>query len=52
VRRVPEPAPRTEPPITYCDNAKAQRLLGFAPKVELREGLARTWEWFRAAEGV
>ncbi len=51
VRRAPEPAPRSEPPITYCDNAKARRLLGFAPRVGLAEGLARTWEWFRTAEG-
>jgi UDP-glucuronate 4-epimerase len=52
VRRVAESAPRTEPPITYCDNAKARRLLGFEPKVELRDGLARTWEWLRTAEEV
>ncbi|MBN2417652.1 NAD-dependent epimerase/dehydratase family protein [bacterium] len=27
--------------------AKAQRLLGYAPKVSLREGLSRTAEWYR-----
>ncbi len=52
VCRIPEPAPRTEPPITYCDNTRARRLLGFAPKVDLAEGMARTWEWFRASEGI
>lgn len=50
VRQIAERTPRTELPITYCDNGKARRLLGFAPKVELALGLARTWEWFRAAE--
>jgi UDP-glucuronate 4-epimerase len=46
--------PRSEPPITFCDNAKARRLLGFEPVVGVQEGLARTWEWFqreRAARG-
>ncbi len=42
------PTPPTDPPITFCDNSKARRLLGFAPSTPVREGLARTWEWFRA----
>ncbi len=42
--------PPSEPPVTYCDNSKARRLLGFNPAVQLREGLTRTWEWFREAE--
>lgn len=46
------PAPASEPPITYCDNTRARELLGFAPKVSLREGLGRTWEWYRRARGV
>ena len=46
--RVDAPAPPSEPPITFCDNAKARRLLDFDPTVPVREGLARTWEWFRA----
>jgi len=41
------PTPPTDPPITFCDNSKARRLLGFAPSTPVREGLARTWEWFR-----
>jgi nucleoside-diphosphate-sugar epimerase len=28
--------------------AKAQRLLGYAPKVDLEEGLRRTFDWYRA----
>lgn len=39
-------APLTEPKITYCDNSRAVELLGFAPKVAIAEGLARTWDWY------
>ncbi|MBI1259362.1 MAG: NAD-dependent epimerase/dehydratase family protein [Chloroflexi bacterium] len=39
-------APLTEPKITYCDNARAVELLGFAPKVGIAEGLAHTWDWY------
>lgn len=46
------PAPPSEPPITYCDNSRARELLDFAPKVSLREGLGRTWEWYRRVRGV
>lgn len=41
------PVPLTEPLITYCDNSRARALLGFAPQVDIREGLARTWAWYR-----
>jgi UDP-glucuronate 4-epimerase len=42
------PAPPTEPQITYCDNGKARRLLGFDPTTSLVDGLAQTWDWFRS----
>ena len=45
------PTPASDPPVTYCDNEKARRLLDFDPRVPLREGLARTWEWFRQTRG-
>jgi UDP-glucuronate 4-epimerase len=45
-RRINKPAPLSEPPITYCDNSRARRLLGFAPAIPVREGLTRTWEWY------
>lgn len=38
--------PRSEPPITYCNNDKARRLLGFNPQVTVQDGLAVTWDWF------
>jgi UDP-glucuronate 4-epimerase len=44
--RVYVPTPPSEPPITFCDNSKAKRLLGFAPSTPIHEGLARTWAWF------
>lgn len=33
---------------TWCDVAKARRAFGFAPRTGLAEGLAETWDWFRA----
>jgi UDP-glucuronate 4-epimerase len=41
-------APPTEPPITYADVSKARRLLDYAPQTSIRDGLARTWEWYQA----
>lgn len=41
-------SPLTEPRITYCDNSRASEFLGFNPKVGIRDGLARTWEWYRS----
>lgn len=41
------PAPPSEPPITFCNNEKARKLLDFSPEVDVYEGLRRTWEWFR-----
>lgn len=46
INAVSVPTPPTEPPITYCDNSKARDLLGFAPRVNVQEGLRRTWDWF------
>jgi UDP-glucose 4-epimerase len=31
---------------TWCDIAKARRLLGFEPHTPLQQGLAQTWKWF------
>ncbi len=36
---------------TWADVAKAQRLLGYDPKVGLDEGLSRFIEWYRRPEG-
>jgi len=36
-------------PITYADVAKAGRLLGYSPKVPIREGIERFVAWYRSA---
>jgi UDP-glucuronate 4-epimerase len=46
------PAPRTEPPITYCDNSRARQLLGFDPQTPIQDGLAKTWAWYREQHGL
>lgn len=46
------PAPASEPRITYCDNTRARELLGFAPKISVEDGLAKTWAWYRAYHGL
>jgi UDP-glucuronate 4-epimerase len=47
IRTRAAPTPPSDPPITFCNNEKARRLLGFAPQVSVAEGLARTWDWFQ-----
>ncbi len=34
-------------PITYADVSKAERILGYSPKVPIREGLRRFVAWYR-----
>jgi UDP-glucuronate 4-epimerase len=41
------PAQPGDVPITYADVAKAARLLGYSPKVPIREGLRRFVAWYR-----
>jgi len=38
-------------PITYADVSKAGEMLGYAPKVPIREGLKRYVAWYRARRG-
>jgi UDP-glucuronate 4-epimerase len=47
VNRIDQPAPASDPPITYCNNERARRLLDFRPEIPVEEGLARTWDWFQ-----
>jgi nucleoside-diphosphate-sugar epimerase len=44
-----EPLPQDDPVRRRPDIALAERVLGWRPRVPLREGLARTVEWFRRA---
>ena len=34
-------------PLTYADITKAKRLLGYAPKVKIEEGIKRLVEWYK-----
>ena len=43
-----EPLPVDDPKQRKPDIAKAQRILGWAPKVNLRAGMEETINWFRA----
>jgi UDP-glucuronate 4-epimerase len=44
---VPAPMPDTDIPSTHADVGKARRLLGYDPRVSVREGVTRLWEWYR-----
>jgi dTDP-glucose 4,6-dehydratase len=46
-----EPLPPDDPKRRRPDISKARELLGWEPQVELREGLERSLEYFRAAVG-
>jgi UDP-glucuronate 4-epimerase len=48
---VDAPCPPSEPLVTYADITKARTLLGYDPKIDVEEGLARFIQWVRA-EGV
>ena len=37
-------------PITYADVSKAERLLGYSPKIPIREGLKRFVAWYTARD--
>ena len=45
---VDAPTPPSEPMITYADISKARKLLGYDPKVNVEQGLARFIEWAQA----
>lgn len=45
------PCPPSEPLITYADISKARKLLGYEPKVNVEEGLARFIRWVQD-EGI
>lgn len=44
------PLPPGDVPVTYADISKAQRLLGYKPKIKIEEGLARFVAWYRQQE--
>jgi len=48
---VSEPLPQDDPKQRKPDITKARKLLGWEPKIELREGLEKSLEYFRSAIG-
>mgnify|MGYP006307536621 CR=1 FL=1 len=34
-------------PLTYADTSKAEKLLGYKPKVSIEEGVKRFVDWFK-----
>lgn len=44
---VDEPMMAADVKYTYADISKARKLLGYDPKVSVRDGVARFWEWYR-----
>ncbi|XAL98113.1 GDP-mannose 4,6-dehydratase [Phycisphaeraceae bacterium D3-23] len=46
------PAPASEPAITFANIDKARRLLGYDPKMPVREGLEQLWAWYSARTRV
>jgi UDP-glucuronate 4-epimerase len=45
----PAPMMDTDMMTTYADSSKARELLGYEPKVSVREGVEQFWEWYRKA---
>jgi len=48
---VQEPTKPGDVPITHADISKARNLLGYDPRVPVREGMERFWAWYRAEVG-
>jgi UDP-glucuronate 4-epimerase len=45
-RLVEEPMMAADVAYTYADITKAQRLLGYAPSVSVKDGVTRFWRWY------
>lgn len=46
----PQPKLAADVYVTYADITKAKRLLGFEPRVSIREGAERFWRWYQAEQ--
>jgi UDP-glucuronate 4-epimerase len=44
-----KPMPAADVRQTFADIGKARRLLGYAPKTSVREGVASLWAWYQGA---
>ncbi len=46
---VPTPMMDADMAYTYADLSKTRELLGYNPKISVREGVSRFWEWYQGA---
>ncbi len=46
-RLVHQPLPASDVPYTYANIDKARQLLGYQPRVSVREGVQAFWDWYR-----
>ena len=46
---VHQPKQKGEVERNYSDISKAKRLLGFKPKIELKDGITDLWNWYTGA---
>lgn len=46
---IPAPMPETDIAFTHADIGKARKWLGYAPKISVREGITRFWNWYQKA---
>lgn len=46
------PIPRGDVLVTYADNSKAEKLLGFKPKVDIETGIKNLYQWYQDKDNV
>ncbi len=46
---IPAPMNEADVPYTYADVSKARKLLGYEPKVSVKEGVVHFWNWYKKA---
>ncbi len=46
---VPKPMMDADMQYTYADIGKAERLLGYEPKISVAEGIDLFWQWYHEA---
>jgi UDP-glucuronate 4-epimerase len=44
--------PKGDVLMTYADNSKAEELLGFKPKVDVKTGVKKMWEWYQKKDEI
>lgn len=49
LKHVPHPHPQSEIRKLICDYSKAKKILGWKPKISLKEGIHRTTQWLASA---